>query len=662
MKSNRRRCPITRTVSSRIAWQPPKGIPVSLIDFDVLDMLPLDFDGEKDENDEDERGKKRQKREKKKEERRKRKEKGKKKGKRALVDNIDDFACDTKFIRRPTVFSLDKCKLQAIRWLTVSNTSATLNNACVRCKIQVTAKAHLLAINCVFIALNPAMADAEAAVDVFANSSAKFKKCAFYDKLTAVKAKNYSAVKFFDCDFYVHKIAVYVTDDSCAKINKCRFAPIDCSPIEKEKKKEDEAYRAICHAPDKSGVCVFVCKDSKAKILHSTFAGMPSMKCAWVNAGSYLTMIGCSIFDCRGTATIAEDSVAVVKKCRMLMKKETSLRAISGSLLIVDSCTVANYYGNCVNLDNADAVLVNSTFATQQSIGFAATGRFSNPVAHGCNFFYADCLDCQLEDALRALADNSYIKKEGGPIGLPRVVQAKNFAQPKFVNCHIGKSRHACVALYGAKLLLEKCTVDTATAAPLLACSGGRIYKDTDGAYCDANRMVLLNKGPVEKFNMEKTSIKSWRSPTYRVPTLSMVPVGDYSPFYDMRLVPMGGDEISGIVDSDDNGVPACCVCSQEKEDLLLASPCGHLVCAECASKLEGNCPLCDAPVKKTSKVYRQRDCLICLGDKKSTVVCQPCGHMCACYACFSSSCKGSNCKCPMCNEQIATYAVYIKS
>ena len=46
-----------------------------------------------------------------------------------------------------------------------------------------------------------------------------------------------------------------------------------------------------------------------------------------------------------------------------------------------------------------------------------------------------------------------------------------------------------------------------------------------------------------------------------------------------------------------------CKICCSETADHAL-TPCGHVLCGECASRLHGDCPFCRTPIGKCVKLY----------------------------------------------------------
>ena len=94
-----------------------------------------------------------------------------------------------------------------------------------------------------------------------------------------------------------------------------------------------------------------------------------------------------------------------------------------------------------------------------------------------------------------------------------------------------------------------------------------------------------------------------------------------------------------------------CEHCDHEADSVCC--PCGHHAwCSECAKMEEAKggavCPRCHCRCMKTTRIFDNDLCSICLTNAADTIL-LPCGHKCACYQCAECAWEAKK-TCPVCN------------
>lgn len=528
-----------------------------------------------------------------------------------------------------------------IEWMTVSNTRVEMYAVWVRCKMQLTAKSNLVAYYCIFEPQD--LTKTESAVEVFANSTATFINCHFYNSnRVAVIARNYSTVKFVNCVFDNNKISVFVMDDSVAKFINCRFT-------------------------NDQNISIFVTKNSKAEMSGSLFKNING-KATFAKDQSEIFVTN-TIFNCcaKGASTIAESSKLFLsnvekldlqdeiiqtatedlgkhgaefvnksfsdkKIVQIINPNNTALRAINKSQIEANEVFISGTEGNAINMENSSGHFFNCTITDTIHPTIAVIGRKSRPFFYNCKLLNnrkTFCVICK--NCCRPL----FMKCDFESCDT-NCISISDFSMPHIENCrfrNIGKKylnvfSGASITYYNLRDMDKENEKVKPSLSPTINICQEKTLKEVihdDEIRKDELKKKLkeaIENGLIteeEDDNDEGYHVKSWKSPTYSDPEkiskmeklvvseddlknlidkgfeecsiLTEVNILEIVFKYDRKIE---DDEADDIDESDDKtkSKEVEFVCSMPdcrkliKDTPYIFTPCGHPVCNECRTKL----------------------------------------------------------------------------
>lgn len=517
--------------------------------------------------------------------------------------------------------------LLEIEWFTISHTQVKMIYNFLKSKIQLTAKSLLKSYYSLYTPQD--LTKTESSIEVFANSTAIFKYCYFYDaQRVNVIARNFSTVIFDHCLFENNKISSFIMDDSYAKFDSCKF-------------KNDQ------------NISIFVTKNSRAEIVNCEFNGLQGKAIFGKESQIYIKntkFINCT----KGAATVAEKSSLYLDgQIYIENPSNTAIRAINGSHVKAIGVTVVNADGNGLNIDNSDGYFIDCFFKGTVHPTIAVMGRKSNPIFHKCtiiedkNTFSVICKNCS-----RPLFDNCHFSG-----CTANCFSISDFSRPHIQNC----------SFENMKKLVINCFSDSFVTYENIELKGDmniseKVHKTPNSKCCQ------MKKEDVEKLIVENLTndendaftVRYWRSPQYdEPPKITVMPDIEKLEIYNDSIKPLKLANLNDIVSRCDGRI-LCLSCSNCKKELDLNSetmyimtPCGHIFCENCVDAAE-RCPICDTLKKSSQRIFYEKTCAICL-EKDSNTISLPCGHLCQCYECASKM-SDSFYNCPMCNEPLSSY------
>lgn len=295
-------------------------------------------------------------------------------------NNISLFVPDNRY--NSELSDRDYRNMDNIKWLTISNAKCSISKLYAKTKIHLTAKADVEFTDCEFYSNN-----FDSALDIFADSRAKFINCIFHDIVPqsetgnvngnvngdscAIKVRDRSIVTFERCKFLTNYVSIMVESGN-AIINNCEFESESYFDTSRNKYNILAAKNSTLNISNTIfrkfiGRNIFVHDNTK---LYLSFVTANESQNGFLSCHEYSE----ACFDTVIVTNSEQSAMIFGKMCKIFMKN-----------------TIINYInGNGIHLDDTTGIITNSCIESTKYPCLYITGTFSNLIVNRCDFANSD--------------------------------------------------------------------------------------------------------------------------------------------------------------------------------------------------------------------------------------------------------------------------------
>lgn len=623
------------------------------------------------------------------------------------------------FVRTPVMISgnnpNERSKIK-FNWLTISSaTPVIFKDLDISGKIQATAKAKLIFINCNIRCDDPHSIGAESPLEIFAGSTAKFENCTF-DRSPSANGRTIGAIirgqggpgSWFSPNM----------GTTMACFNRCKFDGIDIGVFSTQ---SPAVQLFDCEFSNCNNIALFMSEGVSSFVKNCKFTNMPGKSIFVKNSDTEIE--DCESTGCgKGGITAVARSHVKLNRCNFTNLGSTAIRFLDSEMQI-SNCNTNDIKGNCLNIKSSNGCVRDCEFSSNEIYPLVAvTGPETSPLIERCSVdqrsedpdTYASILSTEYSSPV---FKNLFIKNYNK---ISPVILCKTLSHTTVDGIEFSKKSDKTPEIIASdSSKLDILMPDEPDFMDIL------MSEDEEKNFKSADFMdILMSEDEEENFKLpssmdilmqedekekksdfEEESVQKFELPHFgghlkaignshgKVNFVHNQNVSEPKEFKWKE--PHSFDERSSDSDSDedfaeDESVDSLCCNNLNEDSFRPILPCGHVLnfCPKCKNRdtfsgFDSNkkvvckncgpidlreenfrCKLCKHPLRDNNdlrRIYNESTCALCL-DAPATNYFYPCGHKCLCTHCMRDYQKRNigTLKCPFCNQDVTRFAIDI--